>query len=75
LDMSFGERSRMFDGWIRGPNSERLFWVAPHLQRGLFPPFQTLFIGRYIQTRLDVSKLVHGEAWMSVRGDRTEGST
>ncbi|KAG8750987.1 hypothetical protein FRC14_008235, partial [Serendipita sp. 396] len=66
--------SRMTDGWVRGPNSERLFWVAPHLQMGLFPPFQTLFIGQYIQTRLDMSKFVHGAAWTQVRGDWAEAS-
>ncbi|KAG8866486.1 hypothetical protein FRC20_008413 [Serendipita sp. 405] len=80
LEMSFKKASsylnasRMTDGWIRGPNSERLFWVAPHLQMGLFPPFQTLFIGQYIQTRLDMSKFVHGAAWTQVRGDWAEAS-
>ncbi|KAG8780670.1 hypothetical protein FRC15_009348 [Serendipita sp. 397] len=80
LEMSFNKASsllnasRMTDGWIRGANSERLFWVAPHLQMGLFPPFQTLFIGQYIQTRLDMSKFVHGAAWTQVRGDWAEAS-
>ncbi|KAG9033451.1 POC1 centriolar protein A, partial [Serendipita sp. 407] len=71
---SYRNASRMTDGWIRGANSERLFWVAPRLQMGLFPPFQTLFIGQYIQTRLDMSKFVHGAAWTQVRGDRAEAS-
>jgi hypothetical protein len=50
----FSDSSAMKDGWVLGPDSERLFWVPPTLQVGLLRPGTKLFIGEAIATRLDL---------------------
>jgi hypothetical protein len=59
----FTGSSAMKDGWVLGPDSERLFWVPPTLQVGLLRPGTELFIGEAIATRLDLESFVHGESW------------
>ena len=56
----------MVDGWILGPNAERLFWVPPAMRTGLYRPGNTLVIGG-LTTRLNLTNFVHGEAWSHCR--------
>jgi hypothetical protein len=53
----------MQDGRILGPNSELLFWVPPTLRIGLLHPGNKSFIGKFVQTRLNLDNFVHGDSW------------
>ncbi|KIM21456.1 hypothetical protein M408DRAFT_103655 [Serendipita vermifera MAFF 305830] len=47
-----------------GPNSELLFWVPPVIRTGLFRPSNILIIGKYLVTKLNLERFVHGEDWV-----------
>jgi len=59
---SFVDSSKLIGGWMHGMNSELLFWVPPHNQRGLFWPRNTAVMG-IPATVLDISRSVHGSSW------------
>ena len=55
------------NGWILGPQSEKLFWVPPTNRIGLWQP-RSIAIISHISTKLDYSRFVHGKDWQTCRG-------
>jgi hypothetical protein len=53
----------MNDGWVLGPGSQLLFWAPPSLRVGLLRPRNTVFIGNFMQTRLNFDSFDHGDLW------------
>jgi hypothetical protein len=55
------------DGWIYGKEGELLFWI-PALHRGCLHRPGTVWAagGTGLETRLDLSKFVHGSDWAKV---------
>ncbi|KAH7913261.1 WD40-repeat-containing domain protein [Hygrophoropsis aurantiaca] len=64
--LTFGNDSRIDNGWVYGPNSELLFWVPPWVQPGLWRPRNTVVIAKS-STKLDLSRQVHGNSWQKCR--------
>ncbi|KIM20375.1 hypothetical protein M408DRAFT_138671 [Serendipita vermifera MAFF 305830] len=62
----FCESSWTEDGWILGPKSELLFWVPPGVRSGLHPLTIPFILGDD-GTQLDLTKFVHGGAWVQCR--------
>jgi WD40 repeat protein len=50
------------DGWVRGRNSELLYWIPPHNRIGLWSP-STISIMNRRNTRLDFTQFLHGTSW------------
>ncbi|KIM30107.1 hypothetical protein M408DRAFT_66858, partial [Serendipita vermifera MAFF 305830] len=58
-------------GWIRGPNSELLFWVPPEIRPRLYRLGPILVIdGRKAWTTLDLEHFVHGKEWSRCKDHR-----
>jgi WD40 repeat protein len=51
------------DGWICGNKGELLMWIPPLHRTGLHRPSTIWVVGKH-ETRLDLSKFVHGRSWM-----------
>ncbi|KIM24764.1 hypothetical protein M408DRAFT_49255, partial [Serendipita vermifera MAFF 305830] len=59
------------DGWIRGPNSELLFWVPPEIRPRLCPLRNTLAIDKQqMWTTLNLDHFVHGKEWSHCKDRR-----
>jgi hypothetical protein len=58
-----GDSSRLVNGWIRGPNSELLFWVPSQNRKGLFRARNVAVLSVKAPTVLDLRKIVYGRAW------------
>jgi hypothetical protein len=54
------------DGWICGEKKELLIWI-PELHRSALHRPSTVWISGGHETRLDLSKFVHGSNWATVR--------
>ncbi|EIN05916.1 WD40 repeat-like protein, partial [Punctularia strigosozonata HHB-11173 SS5] len=65
MKASFGLTSwgSVDDGWILGPNDERLLWVPQHSRWNLWQPASRLFLPSEETTMLDLSRFVHGKRW------------
>ncbi|EIN04856.1 hypothetical protein PUNSTDRAFT_37485, partial [Punctularia strigosozonata HHB-11173 SS5] len=58
---------RLEDGWILGPQGERLLWVPVHHRDKLWPLFHELVIptsvAKRYSTHVDLSRIAHGTHW------------
>lgn len=52
------------DGWICGNEGELLMWIPPVYRKNLHRPSNIWIAGKN-ETRLDLSKFVHGCGWKS----------
>ncbi|EIN05908.1 hypothetical protein PUNSTDRAFT_74221, partial [Punctularia strigosozonata HHB-11173 SS5] len=51
------------EGWILGPNDERLLWVPQHSRWNLWQPASRLFLPSEETTMLNLRDFVHGKRW------------
>ncbi|KIM24753.1 hypothetical protein M408DRAFT_75414, partial [Serendipita vermifera MAFF 305830] len=66
----FRKTAKAEDGWIRGPNSELLFWVPPEIRPRLCALSNILVIDRQkAWTTLDLEHFVHGEEWSQCKDE------
>ncbi|CCA75010.1 related to WD40-repeat protein (notchless protein) [Serendipita indica DSM 11827] len=66
-DVAINRHCRMNDdGWLAGPNGERLVWI-PSIFRVGFEQRGVRIIGRCRRLKMDVSRFVHGEEWTRVK--------
>ncbi|PVG01714.1 WD40 repeat-like protein [Serendipita vermifera] len=61
-------RCTMEEGWIIGPNGERLLWIHPLLRPGLLFFCDATVFPSFMTTKLDFSSFVHGESWSLCKG-------
>lgn len=62
--LSFRSCFEIVEGWILNSNSERLFWVLPSLQTGLWWPGSGIILGKFI-TKIDMERFQYGKSWTS----------
>ena len=55
------------DGWICGNEHKLLMWIPPAHRAGLHRP-SNIWVASENETRLDLSKFVHGHRWTSCIG-------
>ncbi|CAG7845869.1 COMPASS-like H3K4 histone methylase component WDR5B {ECO:0000303/PubMed:19567704} Short=AtWDR5B {ECO:0000303/PubMed:19567704} [Serendipita indica DSM 11827] len=58
------------DGWLLGPNGQRLCWIPPQFRDGLERPGVRI-IGRVQRLSVDTTQFVHGEEWTRVKDGGT----
>ncbi|KIM24802.1 hypothetical protein M408DRAFT_26756 [Serendipita vermifera MAFF 305830] len=67
----FRKTAKTDDGWIRGPNSELLFWVPPEIRPRLCQLGHILVIDKQnVWTTLDLKRFVHGKEWSRCQDHR-----
>jgi WD40 repeat protein len=69
---TWGKHPHFIDGWLMNSASEHVLWVPHHLRNGLCPPWNSLAISTYGETKLDLSRFVHGTDWLKCSKENGE---
>jgi WD40 repeat protein len=70
-DTIFNHSFNLVNGWVKGKNSELLFWLPPYYRFGLWGLSTIAVMGRKT-TKLDFSQFIHGRDWAKCHSNATK---